>query len=178
MLEYFYNTRLTSPISKVVIDNLENYQWWTGRRGGQWQPKMFDQTMISRDPFLRKYHEILKGRLNLFKFPPFTNYQWHCDGENSFNFNLILKDTKQSFVVFEKNDQDPTVSHKNLKEVIELKYQPLVWYVFNAQIPHTIFNLGEETRYILTYNVSKDISVSYKDFLSMAGDDGFEPPNA
>lgn len=184
MIEYFYNTKIRSPISDTIIDNLENYQWWTGRRGGQWQPTIFDQTLIDKDPFLKKIHDRLQGRINLFKFPPNTYYQWHCDGTNSFNLNLTLKNYDRSFIVFEKINQNPNVIHKNSKEIVELRYEPLTWYVFNAQIPHTIFNLENEFRYILTYNVSKDTGISYQDFFkiatsaSMAGDEGFEPPHA
>lgn len=145
---------------------------------GQWQPKIFDQGLINLDPFLEKFHNNLNGRLNLFKFPPNTFYQWHCDGENEFNLNLTLKDYEKSFVVFEKIDQNSNITHKNSKEVIELKYQPLVWHVFNAQIPHTIFNLDKETRYLLTYNVSKNAEVSYEDFLSIAGLERFKLPTA
>lgn len=178
MIEYFYNTKIRSPISDTIIDNLENYQWWTGRRGGQWEPTIFDQTLIELDPFLKKFHRNLNGKLNLFKFPPNTFYRWHCDGENAFNFNLVLKSPDRSFVVFEKITQDLSISHIHLKEIVELKYQPFVWYVFNAQIPHSICNLGNETRYILTYAIKKDQNISYKDFLSMAGGTGFEPVDA
>lgn len=175
MKEYFYNTKISSPISDLLPSQLDNYDWWKGVRNNQWQPKHFDQALIFRDNFLRRFHSLLKGRLNVFKFPANTYYHWHCDGVKAFNINLTLDDYKNSFVIFEKIDQNTNITHASSKEIVELKYQPLVWHVFNAQIPHTIFNLDNTPRYILTYNVSKDRSISYNDFLSMVPPLGIEP---
>ena len=175
MIEYFYNTKIHSPISDVIFRNLNNYEWWPGPRKNQWQPKYFDQNLINLDPFLKKFHPKLKGYLNLFKFYPNTYYDWHCDGIKEFNFNLPLKHYERSFIVFEKINQNVDIIHRNSKEIVELEYQPLTWHIFNAQIPHTIFNLDKEPRYILTYNISKEIRISYKDFISMAGLNGLEP---
>ena len=166
MIEYFYNTNIVSTITDRVAEKFDRYLWDSGPTSGQWQPKFFDQSLIQLDPFLSSFHSKLQGRLNLFKFYPCTCYQWHVDGLNSFNFNLVFKEHKNSFVVFEKLTQDTSVVHKYSKEVVELKYVPLTWHVFNAQIPHTIFNLDNEIRYLLTYMVRKTSSISYEDFIS------------
>jgi len=153
-------------MADIVIEKLDMYRWHTSITEGQWQTMFFNQSLIDLDSFLKTFHPKLQGKIDLLKFPPHTHYQWHTDGLNSFNFNLVFKNYENTFVVFEKLDQDRSSIHKYLKEVVELKYVPLTWHVFNAQIPHTIFNLGDETRYLLTYKIGKKQGISYEDFIS------------
>lgn len=167
MREYFYNTNITSAIVSKIIYDIENYEWILGDRHTQWHPKIIDQSLIELDPFLFKFHDVLKGKLNLFKFPPKTFYKWHLDRYYSFNLNMIFNDTGREYVIFKKLKQDPTIIHDGLGEIVECRYETLTWHVFNAQIPHCVCNLNNESRYLLTYNVSMDVNISYDEFLSM-----------
>lgn len=176
MNKYYFNTQLDSPISNIVIENFSNFQWWLGTKGDQFQVKRFDQQLILLDPFLKKYHTKLHGRLSLFKFPALTGYQWHQDGNNLFNLNLTFRKTK-SVTTFKEDPQDTSRTHKNSFSIIELNYEPLKWHIFNAQIEHSILNLDNEDRILLTYNVPFESELSYQDMLNeLAGPERFELP--
>ena len=166
MEEYFYKTNFQSPIIDHFLVNLEKYKWTSGTRKSQWEVLNLDQNLISIDPFLTKIHEQFRGRLNFFRFPPESNYVWHTDGINQFNINLIIK-KQNSITVFQRTQRDynPEEFHNALRPITVLDYEPKFWYLFNAQINHTIFNLSEEPRYLITYNVLKSSNIDYKSAL-------------
>ena len=178
MNRYFYDTGLSSPITDIIFKKLSGYNWWLGTKNDQYQVRSFDQNLINLDPLLKKYHGLLRGRLNLFKFPPMTSYQWHRDGSNLFNFNLVFEESR-SFTVFKEDPQDLSKTHKNSQSLIELKYQPLRWYVFNAQVEHTVFHLGDRDRLLLTYTVPIESTIDYRAVINeLAGPERFELPTA
>ena len=64
-----------------------------------------------------------------------------------------------------------------------LRYEPNYWYLFNADISHSVYNLDKQWRYLLTYTVPRNTEISYdraleisKEFL--AGPERFELPTA
>jgi len=160
--KYFYKTSFQSPIVDYFLENLENYIWTSGSRKTQWEVLNVDQNLIFLDPFLAEIHEDFKGQLNFFKFPPNSNYIWHRDGINQFNINLILK-KQNSVTIFERLNEDYISEdfHRALRPITLLDYDPRYWYLFNAQINHTIFNLSTEVRYLITYNVLKSSNIDY-----------------
>lgn len=159
--KYFYKTSFQSPIVDYFLENLEKFIWTSRSRKTQWEVLDLDQSLISLDPFLAEIHKDFKGRLNFFKFPPKSNYIWHRDGLNQFNINLILK-KQNSVTIFEKEEDYVSDDfHNALKPILVLDYEPKYWYLFNAQINHTIFNLSTETRYLITYNVLKSSNIDY-----------------
>jgi hypothetical protein len=40
-------------------------------------------------------------------------------------------------------------------EIEELKYKPATYYIFNTQVPHTVYNF-ETTRYLMSVEFAKD----------------------
>jgi len=163
MDQYFYKTNFQSPkIINYFLDNLESFTWTSGSRKSQWEVLNLDQNLIFSDLFLTEVHETFKGRLNFFKFPPRSNYVWHCDGINQFNINLIFK-KQNSITLFESINGDyiPSDFHRALRPITILDYDPTFWYLFNAQINHTVFNFSDETRYLITYNILKSSNIDY-----------------
>lgn len=162
MEDYFYKTDFQSPITDIFFENIENYIWTSGARKSQWEVVDVDQNLISLDPLLAEIHCEWHGRLNFFKFPPKSNYIWHRDGINQFNINLIIK-KQDSFTLFESHEKDFVADdfHRALKPITLLDYEPKFWYLFNAQIPHTVFNLSQEIRYLVSYNVFKSPDIDY-----------------
>jgi hypothetical protein len=163
---YFYKTKFKGDIQNFFLENLDHYSWTTGTRQSQWEISNPDQSLISVDPLLSQIHKEFNGRLNFFKFPPETNYVWHTDGKNLFNLNLII--TKQdSLTIFERveGDYDTSSLHHALKPIVVLDYEPCYWYMFNAQIRHSVFNFSKEVRFLLTYNIPKTSEIDYNQAL-------------
>ena len=59
-----------------------------------------------------------------------------------------------------KVDLDQTVF-----KIDELKYKPSTYYLFNTQVPHTVYNF-ETTRYLMSVEFAKDKDqLSFNDLL-------------
>lgn len=167
MKKYYYNTNRRSEIAQAIYDKRESFDWWPGRTNDQFQVRQFDQSLIEQDSFLKELYKIAPGQLCFFKFPPGVMYNWHKDGSNLFNVNLIFKEQK-SFSLFraEPGDFDQSTVHGALQPVIEVEYQPMCWTMYNAQILHTVANLDTETRYLLTYTIKKDSAITYDEVVA------------
>jgi hypothetical protein len=46
-------------------------------------------------------------------------------------------------------------SDQNVFKIDELKYKPSTYYLFNTQVPHTVYNF-ETTRYLMSIEFAKD----------------------
>ena len=76
-----------------------------------------------------------------------------------YNFQAIdVKDNwDQSHCMFNLNlKRGANVTHGNVKgEFIELKYKPQKYYLFNAQVAHTVYNF-KDTRYLFSVDFEED----------------------
>lgn len=166
--KYYFNTGIPSDISKKIYPTREQYEYWSGDRNMQFQAREFGGTFIEQDGLLKYLHSFLKGKLKLFKFPSMTNYKWHVDSENVFNLNLIFTEQK-GYTLFKclEGDCDKNDVHAVLTPILKVKYVPNIWYLFNAQTPHCIFNFDDATRYLLTYNVPKSSPITYDETIEL-----------
>ena len=59
-----------------------------------------------------------------------------------------------------------TLEHGNVTDkFIEMKYDPHTYYLFNTQIPHTVYNF-KGTRYLLSVDFEEDkTKLTYKQLL-------------
>jgi hypothetical protein len=113
------------------------------------------------DNFINKVCLKFNAKQALYKFPANSYYKWHKDWSVEFSLNMVLEnyDCKTLFE-FSKTDKS------QLMEIIELKYTPCRWYLFNSQILHTVFNTGNKDRVLYTIPVLKKHNFSYQDFLN------------
>lgn len=162
--KYYIDTKITSDISRSVYENVNNYSWSTGELEDQFQVNKLDengkyigvdQSLITQDSLLKLIHPYARGELNLFRVPPNTVYNWHTDENNKVNINLIFEECPMGFSMFnlEKGDYDESTIHRSLRPVLTVPYTPNCWLIYNAQIEHTVLNLSDKFRYLLTYTI-------------------------
>lgn len=165
--KYYLDTQIPSEIAETVYKNLDNFSWSLGALSDQFQVTKtddagnwigVDQNLIQHDLLLKQIHDKARGQLNLFRFPPNTMYKWHTDKNNLFNINLIFEELPLTFSLFKlkTSDFDPDTVHRSLDAVVPVKYTPYCWLIYNTQIEHSVLNLSDKTRYLLTYTIKKE----------------------
>jgi hypothetical protein len=145
-----YHTGHKSEIKDYVWNYKDQYLW--NYRHFQYQTDV-NQSLIERDSFLASIHSHLQGKLRFFKFPSMTFYRWHVDVGNLCNFNLIFLPQRAHTLFLDH--QNTTHGSQQIHSVEEVKYVPGEWTLFNSQITHSVCNLDNDTRYLLTYSVEK-----------------------
>lgn len=95
------------------------------------------QSWIDAEPVLAAVDQVYPiGRLGLLRIPPFTFYDWHVDAYRQCCINMQINLEHPSHTLFGYQVDDHN------KDVIELRYQPRTFYLFNNQIEHCVANLG------------------------------------
>lgn len=111
-------------------------------------------TLIEVEPALKELHEVWPiGRLGLLRVAEMSVYDWHVDEYRLSCVNMLFSTGNISHTLF-GSQRD----HLN-KDVIELKYEPDTFYLFNNQVPHTVINLdGPRYLFSLYFQEEKDYS--------------------
>jgi hypothetical protein len=111
--------------------------------------KLVPQEILVEDDFFKwllPRYNLIAGILRL---DPYTCYDWHIDTRRGVGINMLLTPNIRSFCAF-KFDPDQLVFN-----IEELKYKPNTYYLFNTQVPHTVYNF-ETTRYLFSIEFAKD----------------------
>jgi hypothetical protein len=160
MIDLFY--KIETPCT--IVDDVkkyiaENNITWT------WVPYMtvsFDfqtnlgKLLTEKDSTLKMLSTNFVGSmLRLYKFPSMTCYDWHRDASIGCSLNMLLEDY-HSLTLF-----IPSSQRKILNPVVSLKYEKNFWYLFNSQVLHSVVNVDEEDRILLT--MTFPTNVKYKD---------------
>ena len=91
-------------------------------------------------------------QLILLKIPSKSFYNWHVDDFRQSCINLLVSKNHHSYSMFGE--------HKNkyyYNDIIELKYKPLTYYLFNNQENHAVINLDDRDRYLFSLCFKKEI---------------------
>jgi hypothetical protein len=134
-------------------------------RPTEWLPyhhfnaKRVPPEIIFKDDFFRwlvkRYHFVA----GILKLDPYTCYDWHTDERRGVGINMLLTPNSRSFCAFTDNKEDAVFKIK------ELSYKPMTYYLFNTQVPHTVYNF-ETTRYLLSIEFAKNKEqLSYEELL-------------
>lgn len=99
-------------------------------------------------------------RLQIHELLPNKCYDWHTDSRNGSSLNCAWGEYDS--LTFFYNES--TSLRDGVLDTITMKYEPKVWYAFNPQIPHSVFNFGDQTRYMVT--ASFEPTVSYADLVT------------
>jgi hypothetical protein len=92
---------------------------------------------IDAEPALAEVDAVYPiARLGLLRISPFTFYDWHVDAYRQACINMQINLNHPSHTLFGYQ----TDGHN--KDVLELRYQPRTFYLFNNQIEHCVANLG------------------------------------
>ena len=119
------------------------------------------------DPWWEYLHKVHPFKAGIIKLEANTYYDWHIDTDRGVGVNMLLNNWDRSHCMFNPNLKRGTnVAHGNVKDkFIELNYEPQKYYLFNAQVAHTVYNF-EETRYLLSIDFEEDrTKLTYKQLL-------------
>lgn len=111
--------------------------------------KVVPQEILIEDDFFKWLFQRYSFIAGILRLDPYTCYDWHIDTRRGVGINMLLTPNTRSFCVF-KFDLDQLVFN-----IEELKYKPNTYYLFNTQVPHTVYNF-ETTRYLFSIEFAKD----------------------
>ena len=103
--------------------------------------------MINRDTFLKSIPREFKPRLNMYKIPKHSVYNWHKDSNVKCAFNMVLDEYDCHTIFWTSNSFEGS---REVSNIIELKYEPCKWYMFNNQQTHQVVNVGDRDRALFT----------------------------
>lgn len=131
----------------------------------EWMPyynfdaKPLPHELIFKDEFFRWLSQRYSFIAGVLRLDPYTCYNWHTDTRRGVGINMLLTPNTRSFCAFGV-DSDQLVF-----KIEELKYKPNTYYLFNTQVPHTVYNF-ETTRYLMSVEFAKDKDqLSFNDLL-------------
>jgi hypothetical protein len=150
--DYFTPVITDSTFLSKVKEFIPNATW-------KWVPSMFIATNLSsahiaNDNLLSAVHSKFLGELNLYKIPCRSVYGWHQDKESiGCSLNMAL-DQYHCHTLFSVGNHGTPF----LQKVIELEYEANKWYAFNSKQLHTVINLDERDRYLLSYVLPSNVT--------------------
>ena len=131
---------------------------WYGRYHGMTVSPLNKEKVFSLSPemaFINSIAPFAEFGVGVAKMECHHHYKLHTDWDRGPGINMLLQ-SQNSFCAFVDIDTDQTV-HMN--------YQPNKLYIFNTQVPHTIFNFEGE-RFLLTVEFEEHKQVMpYQGFL-------------
>ena len=132
-------------------DYLLHYSDWIIKHEDRWTDHFgFKAVELDRDVLLEEepllalvnfYNPI--ARMGILRVKPHNFYDWHVDEHRLSCINLLLSTEHHSHTLF-----GIQYDHLN-REILELKYEPKRYYLFNNQVQHCVCNLDED-RYLFS----------------------------
>ena len=143
----YYEIGTKSTIAQEVLDYAFSSSPWFPYYN--FSAKRISPEIIFQDDFFIWLSHRYSFVAGILKLDPYTCYDWHTDTRRGVGINMLLTPFDRSVCAF-KVDLDQTVF-----KIDELKYKPSTYYLFNTQVPHTVYNF-ETTRYLLSIEFAKD----------------------
>jgi len=113
-----------------------------------------DNSWIQKELALREINEIHSiKQLGLLKVGNKSFYDWHVDDYRQSCINCLVSKEHRSYCLFGKHKDE--WYHNN---IIELKYKPYTYYLFNNQKKHAVINLDSKDRYLLSLYFNEETS--------------------
>ena len=100
---------------------------------------------------INKIHTI--KQLGLLRVKQKSFYDWHVDDYRQSCINCLVSVEHHSYCLFGEHKDE--WYHNN---IIELKYKPYTYYLFNNQKKHAVMNLDKKDRYLLSLYFQEEVS--------------------
>ena len=100
---------------------------------------------------INKIHPI--KQLGLLRVKHKSFYDWHVDDYRQSCINCLVSKEHHSYCLF--GEHKDKWYHNN---IIELKYKPYTYYLFNNQKKHTVLNLDNKDRYVFSLYFEEETS--------------------
>jgi len=143
----YYEIAIKSTIAKELYDYAFNTQPWFPHYNFNVKPVPIE--LIAQDNFFKWLHARYGFVVGVLKLDPYTCYDWHTDTRRGVGINMLLTPFDRSVCAFAPTKEGVVF------EIEELKYKPATYYIFNTQVPHTVYNF-ETTRYLMSVEFAKD----------------------
>lgn len=144
----YYEIGRKSTIYKDLQDFAFSPSEWTPYYN--FDAKRVPPEIIFQDDFFIWLSHRYSFVAGILKLDPYVCYDWHTDTRRGVGINMLLTPPTQKNACLFKIDDTPHVF-----KIEELKYKPTTYYLFNTQVPHTVYNF-ETTRYLLSVEFAKD----------------------
>ena len=116
--------------------------------------------ILLKDHFLLWLAERYNFMAGVLKLDPYTCYNWHTDTRRGVGVNMLLTPNTRSYCAFGVDPKELVF------KIEELKYKPNTYYIFNTQMPHTVYNF-ETTRYLFSIEFEKDVdNLSFEELVN------------
>ena len=145
----YYELLNKSIITNKLLDIANNSDEWFYHFN--FETKLVPLKLLLEDEFFIWLFYRYKFIASVLKLDPYICYNWHTDSRRGVSINMLLTPDARSFCVFGDS------IHKSQIKIEDLCYKPDTYYLFNTQVPHTVFNF-ETTRYMLSIEFSKDLN--------------------
>jgi hypothetical protein len=140
----YHHTNIQYDKSQELAHFIENEATWA------WEPHFHVcqnfREGIFKDAFIKAVNMKFGGFLSLYKIPARCVYKWHKDSRHFWSINMVL-DTFNSHTLFEERTENTLIY------IDELIYKPREWVIFNTQELHTIINIDNRDRVLVTYRI-------------------------
>lgn len=143
----YYEIAKKSTIYRELQDFAFSPSEWT--QYYNFDAKHIPHEIIFQDDFFRWLIQRYNFMGGILKLDPYTCYDWHTDTRRGVGINMLLTPEMRSICAFTHNKEDAVF------KIEELKYKPSTYYIFNTQVPHTVYNF-ETTRYLMSIEFAKD----------------------
>ena len=113
-----------------------------------------DSSWIQKELALKEINELHQIRqIGLLKVSSKYCYHWHVDDFRQSCINSLISKDHYSHTLF--GEYKDVFYYNNL---IELKYKPYTYYLFNNQRNHTVLNLDNKNRYLFSLYFEEETS--------------------
>ena len=113
-----------------------------------------ESSWIEKELSLRQINQIHPiKQLGLLRVENKSFYDWHVDSYRQSCINCLISKDHHSYLLF--GDFKDEYYHNN---IIELKYKPYTYYLFNNQKKHAVMNLDSKDRYLLSLYFEEETS--------------------
>jgi len=148
------------PIVPIINEFLTTVEWkWVPYQNIAINTSSIELEILEACPLLSKFKQQFGGKFHLYNIPGKAVYTWHRDHSISCALNMVLEEY-HCHTLFSKSkhplDSSPP-DQNNILSVVELKYEPKKFYIFNNQLPHSVTNLDRD-RTLVTYIFPKPAS--------------------
>lgn len=155
--KFFIPLAYKCPITQTLLDFARSVpdEDWEVQRG--FIVTLIPDEIIDLDPYLRAIKDRYKVLQVLVCLPPNTCYPWHTDLNRRTIINMPLNAQDKSCCVFANK-----LENEQYFEIVELKYQPDTYYIFNTQEEHMVLNFNEK-RYLFSFTLTGIKDVAFRE---------------
>ena len=162
----YYEIPCKSTITQELLEIAKNDDPWYTHLSIEMKPVSMD--LLTMDPLFNFLSSRYKCQGHVWRFRPFTCFDWHRDKSRTSAINIVLTPWVRSYSVFSESKKDYMLRTSDyVFDIEDLVYRPDTYYVLSTQTPHTVFNF-EETRYLLSVDfLEEDMYIPFKDMVSV-----------